>query len=77
MTLMDAILLSLQKPSFWYACFIITYVFYLWSRRKQYVLSWQLAGPLAFPLIGNSYLVLDGGVSNVINKMHKAMRDYW
>ncbi|KAI5713380.1 hypothetical protein M8J75_015964 [Diaphorina citri] len=77
MTLMDAILLSLQKPSFWYACFIITYVFYLWSRRKQYVLSWQLAGPLAFPLIGNSYFVLDGGVSNVINKMHKAMRDHW
>lgn len=28
---------------------------WMWTRRKLYYLSWQLPGPLAWPLVGNFF----------------------
>lgn len=32
---------------------------WLWRRRELYLLSWQLPGPLAWPLVGNFFNLLD------------------
>ncbi|XP_031637232.1 probable cytochrome P450 313a4 [Contarinia nasturtii] len=38
--------------------FFITFATYLlWNRRHLYLLSWQLPGPIAIPLIGNGYSI--------------------
>lgn len=32
---------------------------YMWRRRRLYVLSWQLNGPIGYPIIGSAYIFRD------------------
>lgn len=40
-------------------CIVLIVLFfrYHWARRRLYSLSWKCNGPLAFPVIGNAYLL--------------------
>lgn len=60
-------LILLEKAQFWLFCLTIVYIYYVWTRRKVYLLSWQLPGPVAFPLIGNACLILQGGATQFVS----------
>lgn len=36
--------------------FVAFAVYYHWTRRQLYILSWKLPGPFAYPIIGNGLL---------------------
>ncbi|XP_026677199.1 uncharacterized protein LOC103506327 [Diaphorina citri] len=62
-------------------CFEVSYVYvsclyYIWTRRKLYYLSWQLPGPLPLPILGSTFFVWFFGVSNVFPILKIAFRHY-
>lgn len=32
---------------------IVAIAVFLWRRRKLYILSWQVGGPMSWPVVGN------------------------
>ena len=41
---------------------------YLWSRRWVYYYTWKIAGPVSFPIIGSTHLLLREGYDGLICK---------
>ncbi|XP_049821133.1 cytochrome P450 4C1 isoform X2 [Aethina tumida] len=52
--------MALVQPVIYFIIFILftLILINIWRRRKLYILSWQLPGPVAFPLIGNALVFM-------------------
>ncbi|KAI5710301.1 hypothetical protein M8J75_007482 [Diaphorina citri] len=66
----------LFNPYFWAFLGSVSCLYYIWTRRKLYYLSWQLPGPLPLPILGSTFFVWFFGVSNVFPILKIAFRHY-
>ncbi|KAI5745381.1 hypothetical protein M8J76_010578 [Diaphorina citri] len=64
------------NPYFWAFLGSVSCLYYIWTRRKLYYLSWQLPGPLPLPILGSTFFVWFFGVSNVFPILKIAFRHY-
>lgn len=44
---------------------VFLFIRWLWSRRDLYILSWQMPGPVGFPIVGSAYRLLRQGVQTI------------
>nr|WCC58119.1 cytochrome P450 [Pharsalia antennata] len=51
------------------------YLTYLWRRRKLYIYSWNVPGPVSLPFIGIGYLFL-GKTEDYLDKLIKVVEQY-